>query len=389
MENNISSTEILFSEFPNVRSKCAHTITLQQFVDKLRSDTYQSQVLGYRQLCTEPGREAEAAAVKGNMPCIVPAGICSGGHAVVHFVQYSGIVCIDLDHTDSRTEEIMQTLQALPYVAAAFRSISGAGVKVFVRTTPHAGGYDPLYKAVGQAIGKAAAHPYDEKCKTLTQPCYYSYDPQAYYNPQAEAFVYVPQNETEERLKIPDSESDTEAQTEPADEEAVAKLIDYFEREFPFRAGQRHYICLKLGRTAGHRNFSHESLMLLIDNFAKRHAMSDFDENDIRSRVRAGYQYFNSQKEEQKQGDRAHFRAQAHYRGQMPTCEGENDMESIADFNEELRAELPDIPDEVFESLPEFLQRCVQNPMNNRERDIMLLSAIICCSALLPYISFF
>lgn len=101
-------TTICFSEFNDVRSKCAQTITLQQFIDKLRSDHFRQPVTEYRRLRALAGCEAQAQAIKNRMPCIVPAGICFGGHAVTDLQQPSGIVCIDLDHTARRTAEIRQ-----------------------------------------------------------------------------------------------------------------------------------------------------------------------------------------------------------------------------------------------------------------------------------------
>ena len=61
------------SEFPGVRSKTSRTITIREFVDTVRSDRYRQQVLEYRRLKALPGHEAEAQAIKENMPCIVPA----------------------------------------------------------------------------------------------------------------------------------------------------------------------------------------------------------------------------------------------------------------------------------------------------------------------------
>lgn len=185
---------IRFSRFPNVRSKCAQTITLEQFLATVRSDELKQRVLAYRLLKSRKGKEAEAQAIKGGMPCITPSAVCEGGHAVTDRRELSGILCIDLDHTDARTEEVKKLAEELPFVAATFISISGEGVKIFVRIRCEdtEAGYAPLYAAVGETISRHVRHPYDDKCKTLTQPCYYSWDPQACLNPQAVPFVYTP-----------------------------------------------------------------------------------------------------------------------------------------------------------------------------------------------------
>lgn len=84
--------DVKISEFGSVRSKQSQTISLQEYVNKVRSDTFKAQVEEYRRLADQPGHEAEAQAVKDRMPCIVPAGVCSGGHAVKNLVKHSGLL---------------------------------------------------------------------------------------------------------------------------------------------------------------------------------------------------------------------------------------------------------------------------------------------------------
>ena len=41
-------------------------------------------------------------------------------------------------------------------------------------------------------VNRCVGHAYDEKCAPVTQPCYYSWDPDAYCNPAATPFPYDP-----------------------------------------------------------------------------------------------------------------------------------------------------------------------------------------------------
>ena len=178
------------SEFGSVRSKQSQTISLQEYVNKVRSNTFKAQVEEYRRLAALPGHEAEAQRVKDGMPCIVPAGVCSGGHAVKNLVKHSGLLQIDMDHTLLRTTEVCRLLCELPYVTVVHKSFSQNGVRAFVRVAAEdvMRNYEQLYAAVGEAVSRHAAHNYDSKCKILTQPSFYSWDADAYYNPDAETF---------------------------------------------------------------------------------------------------------------------------------------------------------------------------------------------------------
>ena len=195
METNLITDEpLLICEFQNVRSRNPRPIRFGEFMERVCSPAYKEHVQNFRQLAADEATRAEAQRVKGDTPCVVITGNCREGHKVEHLVSFSGLLCIDLDHTDGRTAEIIRRVQSLPWVMAAFRSISGKGVKVVARvsTDDMRHRYAHLYAAVGSAVSACAEHPYDEKCKILTQPCYYSWDPAAWYAPEAEVFLFVP-----------------------------------------------------------------------------------------------------------------------------------------------------------------------------------------------------
>lgn len=66
-----------------------------------------------------------------------------------------------------------------------------------------------------------------------------------------------------------------------------------------------------------------------------------------------------------------------------------SEEEDLLEKNNELRAQSPYIPDSAYSGLPQFLKDCVQYASDPRERDIILLGSLNCCSALFPGVSFF
>lgn len=407
------------SEFPGVRSKTSRTITIREFVDTVRSDRYRRQVLEYRRLKALPGHEAEAQAIKENMPCIVPAGVCLNGHAVKDLSVHSGLLCVDLDHTDRRTQEVFGLACSLPFTYASIISISGEGIKMLVRVRMEdvRQDYARLYAAVGNAVSAHVGHPYDEKCKILTQPCFYSYHPEAYYNAEAVAFEMpevVPASAIHESASSASASSASAASatatsaTEkrkmllsaaeaiPGDVRGsvptsacgfIPRLLDDFERNNPFRRGNRNDLALKLGRVAGSKGFSPDEMEKLISLFSDRYASGDFTAEDIRQRVVAGYQFVECLPKEQKEPARGQKGVRVTY---TPVCGSNEDdaPEVVLEKNDELRADAPYIPDTVFASLPDFLIRCCRYTSDKRERDMALLGCLNSCSAIFPYVSF-
>lgn len=407
------------SEFPGVRSKTSRTITIREFVDTVRSDRYRRQVLEYRRLKALPGHEAEAQAIKENMPCIVPAGVCLNGHAVKDLSVHSRLLCVDLDHTDRRTQEVFGLACSLPFTYASIISISGEGIKMLVRVRMEdvRQDYARLYAAVGNAVSAHVGHPYDEKCKILTQPCFYSYHPEAYYNAEAVAFEMpevVPASAIHESASSASASSASAASatatfaTEkrkmslsaaeaiPGDVRGsvptsacgfIPRLLDDFERNNPFRRGNRNDLALKLGRVAGSKGFSPDEMEKLISLFSDRYASGDFTAEDIRQRVVAGYQFVECLPKEQKEPARGQKGVRVTY---TPVCGSNEDdaPEVVLEKNDELRADAPYIPDTVFASLPDFLIRCCRYTSDKRERDMALLGCLNSCSAIFPYVSF-
>lgn len=407
------------SEFPGVRSKTSRTITIREFVDTVRSDRYRRQVLEYRRLKALPGHEAEAQAIKENMPCIVPAGVCLNGHAVKDLSVHSRLLCVDLDHTDRRTQEVFGLACSLPFTYASIISISGEGIKMLVRVRMEdvRQDYARLYAAVGNAVSAHVRHPYDEKCKILTQPCFYSYHPEAYYNAEAVAFEMpevVPASAIHESASSASASSASAASatatsaTEkrkmllsaaeaiPGDVRGsvptsacgfIPRLLDDFERNNPFRRGNRNDLALKLGRVAGSKGFSPDEMEKLISLFSDRYASGDFTAEDIRQRVVAGYQFVECLPKEQKEPARGQKGVRVTYTPVYGSNE-DDAPEVVLEKNDELRADAPYIPDTVFASLPDFLIRCCRYTSDKRERDMALLGCLNSCSAIFPYVSF-
>lgn len=419
--------DVKISEFGSVRSKQSQTISLQEYVNKVRSNTFKAQVEEYRRLAALPGHEAEAQRVKDGMPCIVPAGVCSGGHAVKNLVKHSGLLQIDMDHTLLRTAEVCRLLCELPYVTVVHKSFSQNGVRAFVRVAAEdvMRNYEQLYAAVGEAVSRHAAHNYDSKCKILTQPSFYSWDADAYYNPDAETFKMQWGEETGKEAGtisetaanagrtvsrgiisevtdsgkavsggaisgvtdsgVTNSEKSASGATAPG---FLVQFLNDFEHRNPFRRGERNDLALKLGRVSRSKGFSKKELEEVISLFIRRYAATDFTAEDIRQRITAGYQFIDSLPQKTEIPGEGSNRVHFPYDPAEPPDAG-SEEEDLLEKNNELRAQSPYIPDSAYSGLPQFLKDCVQYASDPRERDITLLGSLNCCSALFPGVSFF
>ena len=107
-------------------------------------------------------------------------------------VSLSSLVCIDIDHQAGLDLDcIKQTISRRPYVLAFFRSPSGDGLKVIIRTDNYSiPDYGNCYRQVEKLFTDEFGIQPDSHCEDLSHPCYISHDPDIYYNPDATSLHY-------------------------------------------------------------------------------------------------------------------------------------------------------------------------------------------------------
>lgn len=145
--------------------------------------------------------------LKGALPYITAAGVFSERNNA-GLTAYSGVVQLDIDikHPDGLNliADIKRIVASQPYVSIAFVSPSGYGVKALAHTTNtnpehHSDAVkqlcevieDAIYDVISSVEDKVKGKIVDDCAKALSQPCYLSYDPDVYYNPEHTQWEYV------------------------------------------------------------------------------------------------------------------------------------------------------------------------------------------------------
>lgn len=318
------------SYFNDRYSKSEAVIMLQQFITGIRGMRWQEPVAQYRALRAE-GREDEAATVKGRLPGITYAGVVAGGRKATDLAQLSTVVCVDVDKYPGDIRELCNRLHVLPELLALFVSVSGKGVKVFVRVEGITKeNYAECYRAVMFYIGSRIGFAADTQCTDITRLCFASHDPEAVYNPDAKPFLM------------------------PAPGVVAGWFLDVFEAAHPFVSGTRHETMLALGREAKKAGFALEEITSAAQI---RFTSAGFTFGELQSCLRDGYQYV------KERTDKKGFTF-----APMALISDEEKYEE----GEQLRENTPVFPSEIFENLPSILQRGLTVARGERERDMLL-----------------
>jgi len=379
----------LCSFYFSVFDEHAVDMTLKEFVKLLRGERWKVQVEEYQRLKAS-GRETEAKKLKRKLAALVIAGRCDGSHAETNLKQWSGDAMLDVDKCNGRVSEFLQVLKDTPWVKAAWRSVSYDGLKLVVRVEAESvDEYRMAYALVAWHVAQLLAFPCDMSCKNPTRPCFASYDPEAFFRPDTEVFPWrrfvtehpdrVGEILAELKVKTPASASKPPV--------AASGMLHTFFNEFleqnPFVDGKKNEFLLKLGRIARYKGVGEEELARLKTLAGERLAGMGCAAGDIPPRIDSGYRYADMNKGPETPASRAHKAQGSPMRYSEPN-EGEEEAELEKLEADKLRREVPCLPDELFDRLPDFLKRGLTHVRNKRERDILLLSMITNISGCLP-----
>ena len=379
----------LCSFYFSVFDEHAVDMTLEEFVKLLRGERWKVQVEEYQRLKAS-GRETEAKKLKRKLAALVIAGRCDGSHAETNLKQWSGDAMLDVDKCNGCVSEFLQVLKDTPWVKAAWRSVSYDGLKLVVRVEAESvDEYRLAYALVAWHVAQLLAFPCDMSCKNPTRPCFASYDPEAFFRPDTEVFPWR-RFVTEHPDRVGEILAELKVKT-PAGASgppvAASGMLHTFFNEFleqnPFVDGKKNEFLLKLGRIARYKGVGEEELARLKTLAVERLAGMGCAAGDIPPRIDSGYRYADMNKGPETPASRAH-KAQGSLRRYSDSGEEGEEAEIEKLEADKLRRNVPCLPDELFDRLPDFLKRGLTHVRNKRERDILLLSMITNISGCLP-----
>lgn len=150
-------------------------------------------------------RVTKSDKLKKKLPCVMWQGLFSERNDA-GCRGLNSVMCLDLDHVpEDVLESLRLVLRNIPFVLAYFLSPSGEGLKVLVKTDMYdVAHYKNCYRQLMIWFQKNYELAPDSKCIPLSHTCFMSYDPDLYFNPNAQDFhfEYDPSLEKEENKNV-------------------------------------------------------------------------------------------------------------------------------------------------------------------------------------------
>jgi hypothetical protein len=328
----------------------------------IQSDKYKSQIEEIR-LLEQKGNTEEAQNKKKLLPAFTPSATFSEKRQLPFLTMYSAFVHLDFDKlTEEQLIKAFEVISQIPYTFLCFISPRGNGLKVFVEVNTNLEHHDIAYQQVTNFYQNAIGLKVDQSCKDVTRLCFVSYHPQLYKNISNQVFkVDLPNTLT------PQAEAVPVTPIVPS-EQALNQAPEDLNIAFIFNQ-QIQFTNKKLSYENGNRN----NYIYLLASNCNRIGLSKSVTEFLCAK------HFELPQREMEQAINS---AYIHH------IQEHNTVKSASTNNETTtdEKEMPKLPDDIFPTLPLFLQNIVSVANSREERDILLLGSLVTLSVAMPNI---
>jgi hypothetical protein len=325
------------------------------------SDKYKTEVEEIRNLIAQ-GNKAEADNKKKQLLAFTPSAVFSEKRQMPFLEMYSGFVHLDFDKlTPEQLQTAFAIISKISYTSLCFISPSGNGLKVFIEVSTELEHHDIAYLQVQKYYEDATGLKADPSCKDVTRLCFMSHDPNAYRTIQNEKFIVaLPQFIQEQQSQTPTAIAPVVPieQAEPEDLNITFlfnQQIQFTNQKASYTDGNRNNYIYLLASNCNRVGLSQSDTEILCSQHF------DLSEREIKTAVNSAYSHHTQEHKKFEPKQKATDQEETQPEEQMPT-----------------------LPDDVFDTIPEFLKHITNVATTNEERDILLLGSLVTLSVAFP-----
>lgn len=338
-----------------------------RLIKGLTGEAMRKQIEPIRKLFKE-GKKEEADELKKKLPAIIPSGIFRGGRTADKLVDYSQMVCLDLD--DVALEKIASLKEVIAncnYTYAVFISPSGLGLKILVKVSSGSNYHTDAYKQVLKHYSKLTEQKFDEKTSDISRLMFMSYDPNVYHYPDSDVFPVITPISKAEKINV-----NSEKKGNTYFQHQYDAGLKFTEKRQEYKEGNRNNFIYQLASACNRYGLPMEEL-------SKRLDWSTLPEARITSTIKSAYknaEQFNTWSTD----PRYEKNNVVHAEDQSENSSGIQ-VKSISDVSSN---SLMTIPTEVYTLLPDFIKDITSHFSTGVEQDLVMLSSLGVLSSSFP-----
>lgn len=350
---------------------------LSDIIFEIQAGKHMTKVEAIRKLIADD-KTKEADALKKKLLGFTPSGTFNNGRKAELISTYSGFLVLDLDKLNpTQLEEAKLKSTEIVFTYAAFVSPSGNGLKIIIPVNNTTENHKLAFQQVATHYAKELQLEIDPSGKDVSRLCFMSFDPNCYFNPNAETFEINCNNEETSPVKQTkavcksnaNSKSiklscDTQSWNDKFDE-----CVSFTEKKATYLEGSRnnfvHLLACNCNRIG------------MPESIAQNYIMNQYnlDHSEATSTITSAYK--NNFHEHAKFANLANSNE-----ARIP--QSINTEVQPAQSKDELLMNMPFLPDQIFERLPEILKTGCSVFQDRRERDVFLTGALGILSGCMP-----
>ena len=265
----IANNKLMVSIYQEFKTNLGER-NLLEVLQEIKSDKYQSAVNSIR-YALHKGDEKTADCIKSGLLAFTTSATFVESRTKANINTYSQIVCLDFDDIPvTEIETLASMINQCTYTMASFISPSGEGLKVFIKVNSNAEQHTTVYNQVANFYKELSGYDFDAKCKDITRLCFVSYDPELFYNEDAEVFSM------EEATQPAISGIRRESTNIIATEKTLYECFEFTEKKEQYYKGNRNkFVCLFANNANRWGIPEAETLAFCITNFDLEYFLGD------------------------------------------------------------------------------------------------------------------
>ncbi len=313
--------------------------SLPEIIEEIQGDFFKVPISKIREALNNGNKEL-ADHLKKRLMGFTVSGKFEAGRRLEFLKTYHPFVILDLDHLrEDAMRRVQSKVKTIDYSVAGFRSPSGQGYKVVVRTNATLESHRKAFDEVANYYEEKLKAEIDRSGKDVTRLCFFSYDPNAFYNENAKTFTLGQGLLDGKNIPFQLPAGDYQTALKACVQQTNAKLT--------FKNGNRNNYIYQLALNCFHAGIPAETTEVFCKN------NFDYSNRETANTVKSAYRW--------KPRDK-HFTLPIELPKESP----------------------PSMPVKIFDKLPSLLREGCATFKDPRERDVFLTGALGVLSGCLP-----
>jgi len=164
---------------------------LQEVINEIKNGRYKILVKEIRNLMAAGKREQAESAMK-KLPWFLISGIFDEDPDEEAIKEYSGYITLELEEIDYKNvQELIQKIESIATTYSWFQSLDENRITIIVPVNSDVYSHEVAYSQVADYYESIIGKKVDRIFQRITKPCYFSYCPQLFLNPNCKEFAVL------------------------------------------------------------------------------------------------------------------------------------------------------------------------------------------------------